>query len=49
MRQRSKWYLIEFFIVLFVVLGIVGKYVVKIDPFFTIINPIQKILLYTQQ
>lgn len=34
MRQRSKWYLIEFFVIIFVVLGIVGKYVVKVDPFF---------------
>lgn len=34
MRTRSKWYLIEFFTLVFVVLGIVGKYVVEVDPFF---------------
>ena len=34
MRQRSKWYLIEFFMTVFVILGIVGKYVVEVDPFF---------------
>lgn len=34
MKQKSKWYLIEFFVITFVVLGIVGKYVVEVDPFF---------------
>ncbi len=34
MKQKSRWYLIEFFVIVFGVLGIVGKYVVEVDPFF---------------
>lgn len=34
MKQRSKWYLTEFFIVVIAVLGIIGRYVVEVDPFF---------------
>lgn len=34
MKHKSKWYLAEFFSIVFVMLGIVGKYVVEIDPFF---------------
>lgn len=34
MKQKSQWYLIEFFAIVFFALGIVGKYVVEVDPFF---------------
>lgn len=34
MREKSKWYLAEFFVITVAVLLIVGKYVVEVDPFF---------------
>lgn len=34
MREKSKWYLMEFFVITVAVLLIVGKYVVEVDPFF---------------
>ncbi len=34
MKQKSQWYLIEFFTIVFVTLGIAGKCVVEVDPFF---------------
>lgn len=34
MREKSKWYLLEFFLIVAVVLIFVGKCVVEVDPFF---------------
>ncbi len=34
MREKSKWYLMEFFAITVAVFLIVGKYVVEVDPFF---------------
>lgn len=34
MKNRSKWYLLEFIVITVVVLTAVGKYVAEVDPFF---------------
>lgn len=34
MKNKSKWYLVEFFVITVVVLAVIGKYVVEVDPVF---------------
>lgn len=47
MRQRSKWYLIEFLAIIFAAFGLVGKYVVEVDPFFHYHKPNVEKYYYT--
>lgn len=34
MKNKAKWYLLEFFVIMAAVLAVVGKYVAEVDPFF---------------
>lgn len=47
MKQKSKWYLIEFSFIILVMLGYVGKTVVEIDPFFHYHKPDVEKYYYT--
>lgn len=47
MREKAKWYLLEFFIIAFVALLLVGRCVVEVDPFFHYHKPDTEKYYYT--